>query len=83
MQRLVYALVFLFAVEVTAAVRLPGFFGDHMVLQREIPIPIWGWAAPGEEVTVELGANSVTGRAGLDGKWRVKMPAMKAGGPHV
>ncbi|MFL2860994.1 MAG: hypothetical protein ACJ0BJ_00160 [Pirellulales bacterium] len=32
-----------------AAVRLPGFFGDHMVLQQESEIPVWGWCDPGEE----------------------------------
>ncbi len=37
----------------SAEVRLPGFFGDHMVLQRQAPIPVWGRADPGERITVE------------------------------
>ena len=37
-----------------AEVSLPKFFSDHAVLQREAPIPVWGWAAPGEKVTVQL-----------------------------
>ncbi|MFA6109030.1 MAG: 9-O-acetylesterase, partial [Candidatus Latescibacterota bacterium] len=38
-----------------AEVRLPALFGDHMVLQREQPIRVWGWAAPGEPITIDLG----------------------------
>ena len=34
-----------------AEVRMPAVFGDHMVLQREIKIPVWGWAKPGEKIT--------------------------------
>ena len=34
--------------------KLATLFSDHMVLQRELPVPIWGWAKPGEEVTVEF-----------------------------
>ena len=37
-----------------AEVRLPALVGDHMVLQRDTPIRIWGWAEPGERVTVQL-----------------------------
>ncbi|MDP6490906.1 MAG: hypothetical protein QGG69_03925, partial [Kiritimatiellia bacterium] len=38
-----------------AAPRLPGFFTDNMVLQREMEVPVWGWADPGEVVTVAFG----------------------------
>ena len=38
-----------------ADVKLPAVFGDHMVLQRDVPLPVWGWADPGEKVTVTLG----------------------------
>ena len=38
-----------------ADVRLPAVFSDHMVLQREAPVPVWGWANPGEKVTVAIG----------------------------
>ena len=83
MQRLACFLFCLLALPATADVRLPGFFGDHMVLQRGIAIPIWGWAAAGEQVEIRLGSNTVNATAGVDGKWRAKLPAMKAGGPHV
>ena len=72
---------FCVAVASQADVRLPQIFGDHMVLQREQPIPVWGWADPGEEVSVELGDKAVSTVAGDDGRWMVKLPAQQAGGP--
>lgn len=65
-----------------AALRLPAVFGNHMVLQREMPAPVWGWAAPGEAVTVTLGGQSASIKAGDDGRWSLKLPALPAGGPH-
>jgi sialate O-acetylesterase len=72
---------------VFADVRLPNVFGSHMVLQRRKPVPIWGWADPNEKVTVVLtNAGSATQtktiKAGKDGKWRVALDAMEAGGPY-
>lgn len=62
----------------SAAVRLAQVFGDHMVLQREMPVPIWGWAEPGEAVTVSFAGASAAATAGKDGKWMAKLPPMKA-----
>jgi len=65
-----------------ADVRLPQIFGDHMVLQREQSIPVWGWADPGEEITVRLSTGDAASTvADDDGKWTVKVPAQQAGGP--
>lgn len=66
---------------VSADVRLPRVIGSHMVLQCDKPLPIWGWADADEEVTVKLGDNTATTKADAKGKWMVKLPAMKAGGP--
>jgi sialate O-acetylesterase len=66
-----------------AEIRLPHVFGSHMVLQREKPLTIWGWATPGETVTVQLGAATQTARANDSGEWKVVMAAMKAGGPYT
>ncbi|MDP6630645.1 MAG: sialate O-acetylesterase [Kiritimatiellia bacterium] len=63
-----------------AAPRLPGFFTDNMVLQREMEVPVWGWADPGEVVTVAFGGQSVSATAGANGKWMVKLAAMPASG---
>ena len=56
-----------------ADVRLPAIFGDHMVLQRDQPLPVWGWAEPGEKITVSLGSDSAEAVAGADGQWRVTL----------
>ena len=64
-----------------ADVRLPGIFGDNMVLQRDKPIVIWGWASPGERVTVQLEKQSKKITAGKDGKWKLSLESMQAGGP--
>jgi sialate O-acetylesterase len=66
--------------EVRADVSLPKVFSSHMVLQRDRPLPIWGWADPGEEVTVRLDDASATAKAGAKGDWKVVLPAMKADG---
>src|SRR5207302_1465239 len=62
-----------------ADIRLPAVVGDHMVLQRDLPLPIWGWADPGEEVSVTLGEAKATAKTDASGKWRVTLPAMKSG----
>jgi sialate O-acetylesterase len=59
----------------------PGI-GDHMVVQRDIPIRITGTDEPGRDVRLRLGDDSVTCRAGADGRWVAELPARKAGGPH-
>jgi sialate O-acetylesterase len=66
-----------------AEVRLPHVFGSHMVLQREKPLMIWGWATPGETVTVQLGTVSQSAQANDRGEWKVVLPAMAAGGPYT
>jgi sialate O-acetylesterase len=58
-------------------------FANHVVLQRDRPIDVWGQAKPGEEVTVTLsGATRIT-RANASGHWRLAMPELPAGGPHT
>lgn len=64
-------------------VSLPGVFGDHMVLQRGRGVPVWGKAVAGEKVVVTIAGQSKTATADKDGKWSVKLEAMKAGGPHT
>ncbi|MFT5302494.1 MAG: sialate O-acetylesterase, partial [Mariniblastus sp.] len=63
-----------------ADVRLPAVLDSHMVLQREMPVQVWGWADADEEVTVTLGENSMKAAADEKGNWKVKLPAMKADG---
>ncbi len=65
-----------------AAIRLPALVGDHMVLQRDKPINVWGYAKPAEAVTITFAGKTYTATTGNEGKWAVKMTALKAGGPY-
>ena len=68
---------------VNAEVKLAGVFGDHMVLQRDAAVPVWGWAEPNESVAVSLGEQTKNTTATEDGKWMVRLDALEAGGPHT
>ncbi len=70
------------AASIDADVRLPEVFGDHMVLQRGMRIPIWGSADPGERIIVSMGGRTARTTAGKDGRWKVKIPRLDAGGPY-
>ena len=61
--------------------RLPAIFGDNMVLQRDAPVRVWGWAEPKEMVAVTIRGASASAEADATGKWQVTLPAMDAGGP--
>jgi sialate O-acetylesterase len=58
-------------------------FSDNMVLQRGQSDPVWGWTTPGAKVTVTFAGKKVSGIAGQDGKWLVKLPPFTAGGPYT
>jgi sialate O-acetylesterase len=64
-----------------AAVTMPGLFSDHMVVQRNMEVPVWGTDTANQSITVKLGTQQATGTAGTDGKWTVRLPAQDAGGP--
>ena len=64
----------------SAEITLPHFFGDHMVLQQDRPIPVWGSACKGEDVTVTLAGESRTAKAGDDGRWKVVLPSLHKDG---
>ena len=72
-----------------SGVTLPRVIGSNMVLQRDRQAPIWGWAPPGEEITITLSAETedpvatTTAVTDADGNWQVKLPAMAAGGPYT
>lgn len=66
-----------------AEVELPLLFSDGAVVQRDQPLPIWGWASPGAKIDVEFDGRNATAIAGKDGAWRVELPAHAAGGPYT
>ena len=65
-----------------AELKLAQLFSDHMVMQRDIPVPVWGWADPGEEITVAIDGQSKTAKANEAGKWMVRLDPMKVGEPR-
>ncbi|HEY4154314.1 MAG TPA: sialate O-acetylesterase, partial [Puia sp.] len=72
----------LISVSAHSQVRLAKIFGDHMVLQRSQPIPVWGWASPNEKITVTLNNGFRDTRADKNGKWRLNLDPQPAGGPY-
>ncbi|HTR28337.1 MAG TPA: sialate O-acetylesterase [Puia sp.] len=67
----------------TAQVRLPQLISDNMVLQRDIPIKLWGWAAPSERIELRFAGRHFRTQAAADSSWIVRIPPMKAGGPYT
>ena len=63
--------------QAAVAVRLPHVFGNHMVLQRDKPVVVWGWAEPGEKITVAFAGQSQTATAGATGNWTVRLDPLK------
>jgi sialate O-acetylesterase len=75
------------SVSASADVRLPKVLNSHMVLQRDTEVTIWGWADPGETVTV-VGSwlpvkTAPATKADADGKWALRLKTGPAGGPHT
>ncbi len=66
-----------------ADVTLHPLFSDHIVLQRDKPLPVWGWADAGETVAVSIAGQTKNATAGADGKWRVKLDPLKVGEPQT
>lgn len=67
------------ALPAVADVRLPKVFTDNMMLQRDMPVRVWGWAEAGEEVSVALAGKIAMIKADAAGKWKLELPALKEG----
>lgn len=81
---LIFILTLLFAIQLNAQqLRLASVFGDHMVIQQGNNAPVWGWAAPGQLVKVEMAGFTSVAKTQPDGKWMVRMPLLDYGGPYV
>ena len=82
--QLVWALfsaVVLFSGQVEATVKLPRLISNGMVLQRDVPLKIWGWAEPSEKIKILFLGRSYQTKADKLGNWKVELPATAAGGP--
>jgi sialate O-acetylesterase len=80
---MLFLFIGLTGLSVRAQVRLPKLFGDSMVLQRDQPIPVWGWAGKNESITIRFRNQKKTVRAGSDGRWKIALNPEPAGGPYA
>jgi sialate O-acetylesterase len=76
-QGLIFGFVLLLGLPGEANIKLPAFFADHMVLQRDCPVPVWGWAGRGEQIVVRFGDQEKTTTADGAGKWKVVLDALE------
>ena len=72
-----------FSFRLHAGVKLASYFGDHMVLQRERPVYVWGTGTPGTPVIVILNRQTVTATVDASGNWECHLKPMRAGGPYL
>ena len=78
---LLFCIVLATSANVFAKVKLPRLFSDGVVLQRGQVVPVWGEADANEPITLTMGKKSYSTQADEQGKWRIDLPKMKAGGP--
>ena len=83
MKDLLFCFGLLILNSVAAQVKLPQIIRDSMILQRDAKINIWGWASTGEKVSIKFNGKTYRTRTGDDGKWKVQLLPMKAGGPYT
>jgi sialate O-acetylesterase len=81
--RFVALAAFASALVVRAEIRLPKVISDHAVLQRGVPIQLWGWATPGAKLTITFHSQTVTAQADQLGEWTAWLMPELAGGPYM
>lgn len=69
-------------IQVYSQISLPSIVSDGMILQRDEKVKVWGWASPGEKVTVKFMKKKYSATTSSDGKWQIVLNPMKAGGPY-
>ena len=85
MRILATLVVLLVSIDLEAQIKLPVIFGDHMVIQQQATVPIWGWAQPSENVTIKMSWDTTTIRTKSDNGtfWKATINTPPAGGPHT
>lgn len=82
MKNLIGLFLILIATSVQAQLRLPSYFSDHAVLQRNQPVRLWGWSSPGSKVSITIASTHYSVKTASDSIWRVELPGKPAGGPY-
>ncbi len=80
---IVFAVLFSTSIFSRGNITLPRIFCDGMVLQRDVPLPIWGWADAGERITVRFNGKTYRTIAGNNRDWKLFLNPAKAGGPFT
>lgn len=83
MRNLLFLLLSLLPLSLWAEVKLPNLFSDHMVLQRDANVRVWGTASKGEKITVEIAGQKEQAKVQKDGSWEVFLSPMAYGGPYT
>ena len=85
MKKLTVPFLLIISITTSAQLRLPNVFSDHMVIQRESDVPVWGWGSPGGEVIIKTSWDTATVRTVISNKaqWKTKIKTPKAGGPFT
>jgi sialate O-acetylesterase len=82
MKRIIVLIALSVCTGIYAQIKLPRLISNGMVLQRDIPLKIWGWASPNEKVEIDFNQKKFKATTAKDGTWRVVLPSQKAGGPY-
>lgn len=82
MKKIVIIIAFFLCSGIYGQIKLPRLISDGMVLQRDIPLKIWGWASPNEKIEINFNQKKFKTIAAKDGNWIVILPSQKAGGPY-
>ena len=80
---LIFCAFFLSCTQTSAQVRLPSIVRDSMVLQRNEAIKIYGWATPGEKISLQFNGKKYSTKTTANGNWEIALSPMKAGGPYT
>lgn len=83
MTKILMFITLIYGFSVFAEVKVANIFANGMVLQREMKVPIWGYATPGEKVSVSINKVKNETTAMSNGKWKIILPPQKAGGPYI
>ncbi|WP_335965798.1 sialate O-acetylesterase [Galbibacter sp. PAP.153] len=83
LRQIVAVLFILTTFNLSSQISLPKLISDGMVLQRDIPITVWGWASAEENITILFKGKTYHTKAGQNGNWEVDLEAGKAGGPYT
>lgn len=82
MKKIVFLIIMLISGCIYSQIKLPRLISDGMVLQRDTPLKIWGWASPNEKIELDFGSKKYNAIASNDGKWTIVLPSQKAGGSY-